>query len=251
MKRLWFLKTLLYGLSLSFLFSSCNSGSTNSADETTTDTTHADTSATMAASTTAPPATSVSPAYVLIIKHKVANYDKWKTSYDSHDSVRVASGLHNYVVGRGMDDPNMVVVILEMDDVSKAKALTSSQEMMDRMKKAGVIGKSEISFVKVVMNDTTKIDQKGRLMMSHKVKDFDAWKKVFDSDNQARMDAGLVERGLGYNVDDDHMVSIVLAVNDRKKADEFSKSKTLKDKMMEGGVEGPPTIFYYNIVQKY
>lgn len=249
MKKFRFLKALMYGFGLLFLFSSCNSGSTTSEDTTTNaDSTHADTSA-----MTPPPAPApiVTPAYVLIIKHKVANYDKWKTSYDAHDSIRMASGLHNYVLGRGMDDPNMVVVILKADDVDKAKALTSSQEMMDRMKKAGVVGKPEMTLLKVAMNDTTMIDQKARLMLNHKVKDWDVWKKAFDDDKQARMDAGLIDRGLGYSVDDNHMVSIVFAVTDKKRADDFSKSKDLKDKMAAAGVEGPPTTFYYNIVQKY
>jgi hypothetical protein len=248
MKQLRFLKTLVYGVGLSVLFASCNSGSTSSADETAMDSTAKDTSATMP--TPAPPVPA-EPGAVVIIKHKVANYDKWKEAYDSHDSARLANGLHNFVIGRGMDDPNMVIVILKMDDADKAKAFTVSQDTRDRMKKGGVIGTPEIDFVHVVMNDTTQTDVKARLMVKHKVKDWDAWKTVFDSDKQARTDAGLVDRGLGYSSDDNHMVSIVFAVTDRKKAEEFSKSKALKDKMTAGGVEGPPTFFYYNITQKY
>jgi hypothetical protein len=248
MKQLRFLKTLVYGVSLSFLFASCNSGGTSSADETAVDSTAKDTSTAMTTSTPAAPA---ELGDVVIIKHKVANYDKWKVAYDSHDSTRLANGLHNFIIGRGMDDPNMVLVILKTDDVSKAKAFASSQDTKDRMKKGGVIGTTEADFVHVVTNDTTPTDIKARLMVKHKVKDWDAWKKVYDSDKQARMDAGLIDRGLGYSTDDNHIVSIVFAVTDRKKADEFSKSKDLKDKMNTGGVEGPPTFFYYNIVQKY
>jgi hypothetical protein len=248
MKQLRFLKTLAFGFGLTFLFSSCNSGSTGSEDTTAKDSAMADTSAIMT-----PPASAPSENLVdlLIIKHQVADYDKWKAAYDSHDSNRINNGLHNFIIGRGMDNSNMVVVILKMDDVNKAKAFTSSQDLMDRMKKGGVMGKPDINFIHVVMNDTTKIDTKARLMVNHKVKDWDAWKKSFDSHKQARMDAGLVDRGLGYSVDDNHIVSIVFAVTDKKKADDFSKSKDLKDKMAEAGVEGPPTFFYYNIVQKY
>lgn len=50
---------------------------------------------------------------------------------------------------------------------------------------------------------------------------------------------------------DNHLASIVFAVTDMKKAKEFLNSKDLKDKMAKAGVEGPPTFFFYNIVQKY
>ena len=246
MKQLRFLSALLLGFGLSFLFSSCNSGSTDS--EAADDSVQIDTSGSMA---TPAPAPAASQANILIIKHKVANYDKWKVGYDSRDSMRTASGLHNYIVGRGRDDANMVIIFLKVDDVNKAKTVMASQDTKDRMKKGGAIGTPELDFLNVVMNDTTSIDQKARLMVKHKVKDWDAWKTSFDSHKQTRMDAGLIDRGLGYNVDDNHSVLIVFAVTDRKKADDFAKSKDLKDKMAEAGVEGAPTFFYYNIVQKY
>jgi len=246
MKQFKFLPTITLGVSMALLFLSCSSGGEKKVDETVTDT-----SATTSAVKTPEPAPAAKPGNVLIIQHKVANFDKWKPAYDAHDSTRRSYGLTNYILGRGMNDPNMVVVILKMDDVNKAKELTGSQGMKDRMQKAGVIGKPSFDYVDVVMNDTSKIEQNARLMMTHKVKDWDAWKKVFDSHKQARIDAGLVDRGLGYSDGDNHMVTIVFAVTDKKKADAFLKSKDLKDKMTAAGVEGQPTSLFYNIVQKY
>jgi hypothetical protein len=159
--------------------------------------------------------------------------------------------VSNFIIGRGMKDPNAVLVILKMDDVDKGKAFSESTDLKTKMKEAGVIGKPDIQFIDVVMNDTTKIDLNGRLMVTHKVKDWDTWKKVFDDHKQARMDAGLIDRGLGYSDGDNHTVTIIFAVNDKKKADTFLNSKDLKAKMDSGGVVGPPTTFYYNIVQKY
>lgn len=245
MKQFKFLPTITLGVSMAFLLFSCGSGGESSA-ETTTDSTAVDTSA-----MTPEPATPAKPANVLIIKHKVANFAKWKPEYEAHDSVRRSYGLTNYVLGRGTADSNMVVVILKMDDVNKAKELTGSAGMKERMQKAGVIGKPTFDYLDVVMNDDTPIDQNARVMVTHKVKDWDAWKKSFDSHKQARMDAGLVDRGLGYADGDNHMVSIVFAITDKKKADDFMKSKDLKDKMAEAGVDGPPSFFYYDIVQKY
>ena len=87
--------------------------------------------------------------------------------------------------------------------------------------------------------------------MTHKVKDWDAWKKEFDQNKQLRVDGGLIDRGIGHAVDDNHKVSVVFAVTDKAKAKAFLQSKDLKDKMEKAGVEGKPVAFYYNIVKMY
>ncbi|MEP7110223.1 MAG: hypothetical protein ABI760_19665 [Ferruginibacter sp.] len=246
MKQFKFLTTITFGLGMAFILHSCGSGGDKKADEPTTDTT---------AAVKAPePALAPEPAKpgnVLIIQHKVANFIKWRPAYESHDSVRRAHGLTNYILGRGLNDSNMVVVILKMDDVNKAKELGASPELKTRMQKGGVIGKPTITYLDVVMNDQSPIEQTARLMVTHKVKDWDAWKKEFDDHKQARMDAGLIDRGLGYSDGDNHMVSMVFAVTDMQKALAFTKSADLKDKMTKAGVDGPPTFLFYNIVQKY
>lgn len=249
MKQIKFLHASAIAVGMALLFVSCSTGGEKQVDETVaTDSIMTDTSSAMKAPE---PAAEVKPGKVFIVKQKVANYAKWKASYDTRDSLRHANGLASYIVGRGMSDSNMVIVILRMADVNKAKELASSKEMKERMKKSGVIGTPSFEYLDVVMNDSTPIEQNARLMVTHKVKDWDAWKKSFDGHKQARMDAGLIDRGLGYRDGDNHMVSIVFAVTDKKKADDFLKSKDLKDKMAEAGVDGPPAFFYYNIVQKF
>ncbi len=117
---------------------------------------------------------------IMTITHEVANYAKWKSAYDAHDSNRLAYGLHNYVICRGVEDSNKVMVALRMDDVNKAKEMGSSKELMERMKKMGV-SKATMEYTETVMNDTTAIQQTVRVMVKHKVKDWDTWKKAFDS----------------------------------------------------------------------
>lgn len=226
------------------LLFSCNSGDKKASD------TASDTTA-VKKDSVPPPATMASgPAMIMTIKHEVANYAKWKTAYDEHDSNRLAYGLHNYVICRGVDDSNMVMVALRMDDVNKAKEMGSSKDLMERMKKAGA-SKPSIEYTETVMNDTTAIQQTVRVMVKHKVKDWDAWKKAFDSHKQVRMDAGLTDRVIGHVAGDDHSVFIVFAVADMAKAKAFMESKDLKDKMNEAGVVGPPTSFFYRIAARY
>jgi hypothetical protein len=186
----------------------------------------------------------------MLVKHKVANYARWKPAYEADSSMRLANGLQDHIIARGDADSNMVLLIFYMDDTAKAKAFGADPRLKDVMKKAGVTGAPEIDYVHRVFNDSTKTDQTARVMIKHKVKDWDAWKKVFDDDKQARMDAGLSDRMVGYTIGDNHMVTIVCVVNDAAKAKAFMKDKRLADKMKAGGVEGPPAVFFYHVVQK-
>ncbi len=226
------------------LLSSCNSKTDKKAADNPADT------ATAKMDTPVPPAAS-GPTLVMIMRHKVADYAKWKMAYDSHDSMRLASGIHNYIIARGTEDPNMLMVATKIDDVDKAKGMATSQGLKDKMKAAGVIGAPSIDYIESVMNDTSAMQQTVRLMINHKVKDWDAWKKSFDSHKQSRMDAGLTDRVVAHTIGDTHNVTLVFAVTDMDKAKAFMNSDDLKNKMKEAGVEGPPDFFYYKIVKKY
>ena len=116
---------------------------------------------------------------------------------------------------------------MRMDDVNKAKEMGNSKELMERMKKAGA-SKPSSEYTETVMNDTTAIQQTVRVMVKHKVKDWDTWKKAFDSHKQARMDAGLTDRVIGHVAGDDHSVILVFAVADLAKAKAFMESRSYR-----------------------
>jgi uncharacterized protein YeaO (DUF488 family) len=239
MKHFRFFVPIAIGVSMSAFLFSCNGGE-KKVEETSADTTA------VAPEPPAPP----KPVNLMTVIAKVANFEKWLPDYESHDSIRQSYGLHNFSIGRGAKDSNMVIVVLIMDDAARAKEFVASPDLKARMKKGGVVGPPTINFLDMQMLDITPTTST-RLMIKHRVKDYDAWKKVFDADKQARIDSGFTNRALGYEVGDNHAVTIVFLVSDIKKADAFSKSEALKKKMEEGGVEGIPTMFYYNQVKKY
>jgi hypothetical protein len=245
MKPSRFLATTLAASMSLFLFS-CGSGDGKKADEKTAD-------SSQTKQVEPPPPPPAKPADLLVVEHKVANYAKWKPLYDADDSARKATGLASYVIGRGINDSNMVLVAMKMSDIDKAKAMAGSQGLKDIMKKAGVLAVPavKVSYVQQVWQDTTTIPQIARVRVTSKVKDWDAWKKEFDDHKPARMAAGLIDRVVGHYIGDDHMVTLVFAITDMAKAKAFMTSKDLKDKMDKAGVVGPPEIFFYNIVAKY
>jgi hypothetical protein len=54
------------------------------------------------------------------------------------------------VIGRGIDDPNMVTLVFAISDIDKAKALIKSEEQKKVMMDAGVEGVPEMFFYKLV-----------------------------------------------------------------------------------------------------
>jgi hypothetical protein len=83
----------------------------------------------------------------LLIRHKVADFAKWKTAYDAHAGARQAAGLTELHLLQGIDDPNEVVILFTATDLDKVKALTSSEDMRTVMQNAGVIGKPDFLFL--------------------------------------------------------------------------------------------------------
>jgi hypothetical protein len=246
MKKVRFLATT-FAASMFILFSSCGS-----ADETKTEEATSTAESSSTATDKAPEAVSTAdPADVMLMQFKVADYAKWHAKFESRDSVRKPYGLTNYVAGKGLDDPSRVIVFLKMEDPNRAKELTASQGMKDRMKEAGITGTPTFTYVETVMDDNSTIPQTNRLIMMHKVKDWDAWKKEFDNHKQARIDNGLIDRLIGYSVDDKQQGVLVFAVTDMAKAKAFIQSQDLKDRMDKAGVIGKPTSFFYNIEKMY
>lgn len=226
-----------------FGLASCNSGE----DKKTTDTAMVKDSTNMAPPTPVSPM----PTKIVVIKHKVANFDKWKMVYDADDTARMAYGLHNYVIGRGLQDSNMVLIALKTDDFSKAKEFAARPALKAAMQKGGVMGAPGMTYVDIAWQDTSNNMLPVRVMITHKVKDWDAWKKTFDSHAQMRKDAGLIDRSVSHEEGNPTSVRVVLAAADQAKAEAFFASKETKDRMAAGGVEGPVSFFYYRVAQKY
>ncbi|HWJ28628.1 MAG TPA: hypothetical protein VNS32_18945, partial [Flavisolibacter sp.] len=84
-----------------------------------------------------------------------------------------------------------------------------------------------------------------------KVKDPATWQKTFDSTKQIRTDNGLVDRFVGHDADDNHKISLVLAVSDTAKAQAFWKSDQLKKIRAASSTIGEPERFIYRIAQRY
>lgn len=185
---------------------------------------------------------------VMMIRHPVKDYNAWKPVYMAHDSVRQAYGLSQLSLGRGAEDANMVIVIERVTDMARAKEFMALPELKTTMDSAGVSGPPAIAFANVVRNDTPDIPQNDRVMITHRVKDFDAWLKVYDNEGRSvRAANGMLDRALARDADDPNTVYIVFAITDKEKAMARMQSDELKKTMTDAGVEGAPSFFYYTL----
>jgi len=83
----------------------------------------------------------------ILIRHKVADFAKWKPAYDAHLTARKEAGLKEQSLLRSIDNPNEVVLLFEAEDLKRAKTFTESSDLREVMQKAGVVDKPDILFL--------------------------------------------------------------------------------------------------------
>ncbi len=83
----------------------------------------------------------------LLVKHRVANFEKWRQVFDRLEPLREKHGFVAHSVHRDAADPNVVVIVNHVKDMAEAKNYGQSQELHDAMAEAGVQGALEISFL--------------------------------------------------------------------------------------------------------
>ena len=76
----------------------------------------------------------------LTLHFKVKDFSAWQTSYNGNEKNRMAAGITKSKVFRCTDNPNDVLLLQDVADVSKARTWYSSSEMKSVMEKSGVVG---------------------------------------------------------------------------------------------------------------
>lgn len=234
-----------------FSLTSCNNNTGQKTEQTSTD------SATTATTTTTSPASTrassivSTPQNMLVIRHRVSNYSKWKMNYDAHDTARTSHGVHNYVIGRGLMDSNMVVVALKIDDSARAMAFAKSPDLKQAMSRGGVMGNPDVTWYTAIWQDTSTISTRLRSSVSFTVKDWNTWLTSFKQGDEERTSNGVAVRSYGHDMNNPNKVRVVTALVDSAKATAYFKSDMLKKRMDSSGVIGKPERFIYRIIERY
>ena len=83
----------------------------------------------------------------VIVRHKVADFPRWKEAFDAHMSSRKAGGELGHRLFVSVDDPRDVTIVLDWDNLDRAKQFASSDDLKQVMQKAGVVGEPELRFL--------------------------------------------------------------------------------------------------------
>jgi hypothetical protein len=189
------------------------------------------------------------PFDVMEISHTIKDYTVWKKAFDADELNRKGSGLNFIVIGRSNENPNNVTVVLHASDLAKAKTFSASPKLKEVMEKNGVISKPEFNYYKVIrINPDSK--EKSWVQVSYKVKDFDAWLKVFDKDGTAnRASQGLIDVVLARGINDPNIVHLVFDIKDMAKAKASITSEEKNKLRISAGMIGSPKIEFFNAAE--
>jgi hypothetical protein len=83
----------------------------------------------------------------LLVRHKAADFSKWKPAYDAHLGARQKASLKEKHRLRNIESPNEVVLLFEAENIQKAKELAGSSDLRQAVQNAGVIDKPDIYFL--------------------------------------------------------------------------------------------------------
>jgi quinol monooxygenase YgiN len=84
------------------------------------------------------------------------------------------------------------------------------------------------------------------MLIQHTVKDFAAWKKVFDSNKDLRTSSGELSAQVYRDASDPNKVTTINKFNSLANAQKFAHSPELKAAMEKAGVVGAPAINFLN-----
>lgn len=83
----------------------------------------------------------------MLVRHKVADFAKWKPVYDEHFAARQKVGLKEVHLLRNVENPNEAILLVAVEDPEKAKAFAASDDLRQAMQKAGVSDKPDVYFL--------------------------------------------------------------------------------------------------------
>ncbi len=86
----------------------------------------------------------------LLVRHKIADYAKWKVAFDAHAPVQKSIGITGGRLFHSADDASEIVILFEIQDVERARKFTQSQELKETMERAGVVDMPDIYFLEEI-----------------------------------------------------------------------------------------------------
>ena len=98
----------------------------------------------------------------MMVKQRVADFAQFQAIFDQLLPKRQQYGLTDIGTFRAADEPNTVIVIMEVADVARAKEYWHSNILAEGRSKAGVVGPLEAGPDQVWLTDGSVLPHEGR-----------------------------------------------------------------------------------------
>ena len=95
---------------------------------------------------------------IVIVQHKVRDYDAWKSVFDEHQAVRTRHGATGHELYRGLEDPNEVTIVNQFPSKEQAEAFAADPSLKEAMERGGVISEPRITWAQ----ETETVDYKAK-----------------------------------------------------------------------------------------
>jgi hypothetical protein len=80
----------------------------------------------------------------MLVRHKVADFARWKEVFESHAAAQREAGLRVEKVLRNLDDPDEVFLLFEVSNLEKARGFVASPEVPEAKRQSGVVDDPDI-----------------------------------------------------------------------------------------------------------
>ena len=177
----------------------------------------------------------------LVVHHFVRDYDTWKPVFDEHEDVRRSHGEVEHRIYQDIYNPNRVVIHNDFPSEEAARAFMTDPSLPDAMERGGVEGEPGIGLVeRTEQRRYADGDVAVTVVVHHRVKDFGAWKPVFDEHEGVRRSHGELGHRIYQTAGDPCGVVIHNDFPSEAAGRGFLDDPSLPAAMERGGVEGTP-----------
>lgn len=76
--------------------------------------------------------------YAAMMTHPVADADRWKETWDRHESDRRDIGVLGHHINLAEDDQGLVTVFMPLGNIDQVRAFVASPDRVDEMARAGI-----------------------------------------------------------------------------------------------------------------
>lgn len=194
-------------------------------------------------------ATAASDSSVFVVfGHEVKDYNLWKQVHSDMDVVRQEWGITDAYLMQGAEEDSVVWMMMTAPGPTAGKGFMVDPNLARIMETEGVEGEIyQAILASGYTNTLDPADFPDRVIVQHDVRDFDAWKRVFDGHVGSRERAGLVDLYVSYPVDDSTDVHMMFGVTNESALVDYMASAPLRAAMRLSGVVGEPRAYFVRV----